>query len=395
MAALLQRQFILLSIVTAVLFIISGLTALGGNRSMFSSSTVQQATANVSSLALLSLISKEIPGLEETVQPEIDQESGSFTGFVFGMMTGINPGDLRSLLGRELPGLLTFDDARLVVAGKGTGPADLYVESPAPLRTVIDASPPDLDATPPTTDTETNTGQKTAAEKPPAPVANPTTSGKKVVFIYHTHNRESWLSEAKMNPETEAVDHETRNITLVGKRFAQELEDRGIGTEVNTEDFYSRVRHPLAYAESLKAVKAAVQQHREISYFFDLHRDNKPRSKTTVTINGKTYARVFFVIGMRNKNYEKNTQFARELHELIEKKYPGLSRGVTEKSDKGGNGEYNQSFSPGSLLIEIGGIANTLQECYNTAEALADVFSEYYWQAERASQQQPAKADKR
>jgi stage II sporulation protein P len=62
-----------------------------------------------------------------------------------------------------------------------------------------------------------------------------------------------------------------------------------------------------------------------------------------------------------------------------------LSRGVTGKGNKGSNGEYNQSISAGSLLIEVGGTGNTIEECYNSAAALADVFADYYWQAQRAS----------
>ncbi len=69
----------------------------------------------------------------------------------------------------------------------------------------------------------------------------------------------------------------------------------------------------------------------------------------------------------------------------MEKKYPGLSRGKLEKGAKTDHGEYNQSISPGSLLIEIGGTENTLQESLNTAEAIADVFAEYYWQAEKVT----------
>ncbi|WP_375143094.1 stage II sporulation protein P [Paenibacillus sp. D2_2] len=48
------------------------------------------------------------------------------------------------------------------------------------------------------------------------------------------------------------------------------------------------------------------------------------------------------------------------------------------KSAKQGNGEYNQSISPGSLLIEIGGTNNTPQESQRAAEALADVLAKYY-----------------
>jgi stage II sporulation protein P len=44
--------------------------------------------------------------------------------------------------------------------------------------------------------------------------------------------------------------------------------------------------------------------------------------------------------------------------------------------------------------MEIGGTSNTLQESLNTAEALADVFAEYYWQAEKVGKpltSEPAK----
>lgn len=43
------------------------------------------------------------------------------------------------------------------------------------------------------------------------------------------------------------------------------------------------------------------------------------------------------------------------------------------KGTNEGNGVYNQSVSAGSLLLEFGGTNNTLEECYNTAEAFTDV----------------------
>ena len=33
------------------------------------------------------------------------------------------------------------------------------------------------------------------------------------------------------------------------------------------------------------------------------------------------------------------------------------------------------------MLIEIGGVDNTFEEMYLTADAFADVFSEFYWDA--------------
>lgn len=85
-----------------------------------------------------------------------------------------------------------------------------------------------------------------------------------------------------------------------------------------------------------------------------------------------------FVIGGGNPAYKENKKFAEALHALLNKKYPGISRGVLLKSALQGNGEYNQSISKGSLLLEFGGINNTLQENLLSAEAFADVFAEYY-----------------
>jgi len=384
MAALIQRQFVLLSFVTAFLFVITGFMALSGNRVMVASTTIQQATSHISSLALIKLMGQEIPALTETVQAADGRETGSVASFMFELVTSIHPGDLRSLLGRELPGLLTIDDARIVVAGKGMTLDQLYVEYPTVPREEIEVPPV----------SQTGEGGKEQEEqadnKTPPAEPKPAANGKKLVFVYHTHNRESFISETKQDKGANQVDHPTRNITLVGRKLGEALKERGIGTEVNTDDIYQKLlnqglKYPLSYAESLKVVKAAAQRNRELNYFFDLHRDTAPRKQTTTVIKGKTYARILFVIGKRNKNHEQNEQFAKELHALMEKKYPELSRGVIEKGAKADHGEYNQSVSPGSLLIEIGGTENTLQECYNTAEALADVFAEYYWQAERVS----------
>jgi stage II sporulation protein P len=36
------------------------------------------------------------------------------------------------------------------------------------------------------------------------------------------------------------------------------------------------------------------------------------------------------------------------------------------------------------VLIEIGGIENTLEECYRTADILAEVIAEIYWESRDA-----------
>jgi hypothetical protein len=72
---------------------------------------------------------------------------------------------------------------------------------------------------------------------------------------------------------------------------------------------------------------------------------------------------------------------AKNIHEKVNKKYPGLSKGIYSKSSNG-NGEYHQSLNPNISLIEIGGVENTLEESYRTTDVLTDVIAELYRESE-------------
>ncbi|WP_159883250.1 stage II sporulation protein P [Paenibacillus puerhi] len=226
------------------------------------------------------------------------------------------------------------------------------------------------------------TETKSRTESPPASASvKPVCQGS--VYIYHTHNLESWKNVAGLTHGT-SYDDPKVNITLVGEHIGQQLQAKGISTIVGEDDFAEILKarnlsFGQSYAESRKAVNQIKESHPDLTYFFDIHRDaDVPRDKTTATISGLQYARILFVIGTGHPNYKENKQFAESLNERLNKKYPGLSRGVILKSAQQGNGEYNQSVSPGSLLLEVGGVNNTLQESLRTASAFADVFAEYY-----------------
>lgn len=203
------------------------------------------------------------------------------------------------------------------------------------------------------------------------------------VYIYHTHNRESWKSVAGSKSGS-SVDDAKTNITLVGQELGRILRQKGVPAITADDDVAGRLvlknlSYTEAYSESRKTIQKAQRLDPDLSYFFDIHRDaDVPYSQTTATIKGKKYARILFVIGTGNPRSEDNTAFAEELNRLLEKKYPGLSRGVLVKSAHHGNGEYNQSLSPNSLLLEFGGVNNTLEENKRTAAAFADVFAHYY-----------------
>ncbi len=197
-----------------------------------------------------------------------------------------------------------------------------------------------------------------------------------MVYIYNTHQTENYsykkYEEYNITP----------NVQMASYILREKLNKRGIPTLVETTNI-SDLLHANGwnYASSYKAsrflVEDAVKKYPTLKLIIDLHRDAIKKESSTIEINQKKYAKVLFVIGEENKNYEKNLSVAQKLNDSINAKYKGLSRGIMKKSGKNVNGIYNQDLSKNSILIECGGHENTLDEILNTLEILADVIQEY------------------
>ncbi len=224
-----------------------------------------------------------------------------------------------------------------------------------------------------------------------------TTGDRDVVYVYFSHNRESFLPYLQGVTNPNHAYHSQVNVTNIGDKLKEELEKGGIGTVVDKTDIEAKLKEKglsfaRSYQESRTVVEAAVTQNRDLTYLIDIHRDSRRKKDTTIEINGKTYAKLAFVIGGEHANYEKNLAFANELQKRFDSSYKGLSRGVFTKKGSGTNGKFNQDLSEKAILVEFGGVDNTFEELYNSAEILAEVISDYYWQAERVDQaeEQPA-----
>jgi stage II sporulation protein P len=377
------RQFTLYVMVGFIfLFVITSLGSYAQSKMNLTSLTLQKWTNHISPETLVNTLSMEIPALE-SYNKTMGIEAPNISNLLFEMVTSFNPKDPRTLIGSEIPGF-SFFYGQVIVSGEDGNYADIPIESAPPMEVLMAERKATLEDVPPDPPVK---GEKDKEVSPKL-----TTEGRNVVFIYHTHNRESWLPHVEGATSPNEAFHPEVNITLVGKRLSEELEKRGIGTYVDTTDIAQKLKEvnkpfSFSYHKSRQVVKEALAQQKDVTLMFDLHRDSQGKEKTTVKINGKSYARTFFVIGGRNKSYEKNQQFAEKLHKMLEKAYPGLSRGVYLKD--GGNGEYNQSLSENNLLVEIGGVENNIEESYRTASALADVIADFYWEAEKVNGKVP------
>ncbi|MDQ0058397.1 stage II sporulation protein P [Paenibacillus harenae] len=378
------RTFALLSFSSTLFFILIGLAGMAHQQSTADPvNSMKGFAATVSSGFFGDMLEMEMPAFRSS------SESGSLSSkqvskFLIRALTDINPNDPKSLLAGELPGM-NANDAILIRQGIGTdvevGPEDnTPIISEPETGTGSGGTPGGESSADPGTDPPTQATEPPAQDGGNKP-SEPTTGDDKVVFIYHSHNRESWFPE--LTEKMKDPNSTETNITLVGKRLAEKLEEEGVGALHSKTDYPTAIkgyRWELSYKYSMKTVKEAMASSKKLKFFFDLHRDSQKRKYTTIDIDGQSYAQVYFVIGHKNPNWKENEAFATKIHESLEKKYPGISRGIWGKTAATGNGEYNQSLASDSVLVEIGGVDNTLEESYRTADALAEVIGEIYWE---------------
>jgi stage II sporulation protein P len=347
-----RQMFVFLFLAAAVIFSFVGALAMVQAEQSLTGSDISRVTSHLSPQTLSMIMGESIPYLQERVQTAGLEEIISRTGFE--LMTSIDFRDPRTFLGKELP-LYALFDSEIDVASSDVDYTSIPIESPPP---------PDLDK------------QIMKAMEHPDQDQTSTDPGsikEKRVIIYNTHFWESYLPELHKKNADQATDL-NRNITLVSKHLAKQLEKMGIGA-VTTERKYTW--NSGAYVQSRKMVLSVLKQYKSITYMIDLHRDSRRRDKTTKVFDGKPYARLAFVVGKASSHFEDNLRLARRMHKRINELYPGLSRAVIIKErGNGNNGEYNQSLSPNSMLIEVGGVDNSFAEADRSIDVLAQVLAE-------------------
>ena len=162
----------------------------------------------------------------------------------------------------------------------------------------------------------------------------------------------------------------------------EKLNNNNIPTMVETNDITEFLRtNNWNYASSYKVsrilMEDAKNKNDSLMYFIDIHRDSVNKKISTINIDNKNYAKILFIVGLENPNYNENLALTESINDMFNRKYPNLSRGIYKKQGKGVNGVYNQDFNNKTILIEIGGEENTIDEVNNTVEAISIILTEY------------------
>jgi stage II sporulation protein P len=278
-------------------------------------------------------------------------------------LTGITPGDPRTVFATQLPHVTISEDDPV------PGGGELIL--PQPKTDIIVTRP------------------SSAPEHIDPEVAAAVGSGQPLVLIYHTHTQEAYLGpdfrERGLSHDDAFSPHLDRNVVGVGAEMARTLrESYGIEVIHVTDYFDMRpdggVTKLRAYVRSLQGVQPIVRANPQLRLIVDVHRDafpeSVPISRTVAAVGGEGQgARVMFVVGqgrpgLAQPYWEHNLQLAKKLNAWLEVYYPGLSRGIFKVDNR-----YNQHLGPGALLIEIGEVQNTVPQAKLSARIVADALA--------------------
>lgn len=205
---------------------------------------------------------------------------------------------------------------------------------------------------------------------------NPVDINNPIIYIYNSHQLENYSNK---NLDIYGI---TPNVLMASYILKEKLNTMGLSTIVETtnlSDFLNA--NGWNYASSYKASRLLIlnnmSKYNTLKYFIDIHRDSVNKEVATINIDNKSYARILFVVGLEHDNYQKNLDNINTLNKMFEKYYPGLSRGIYKKSGPGVNGIYNQDINEFTMLIEVGTSTNTIDEVFNTIEAISNVLYKY------------------
>lgn len=195
------------------------------------------------------------------------------------------------------------------------------------------------------------------------------------IYIYNTHQTEEYAPntflEGQVKPTVMMASYIMEDV-FIKNGYSTLVEERSISEQLKNNNW----KYYKSYDASRIYIDDTKNNNPTIEYFIDVHRDSLPKDKTTVEINNKSYAKTIFLIGTENPNYQENLDFVTKINDVLNEKYPNLSKGIYQKGGRGVNGVYNQDNSKHTMLVEIGGPDNTTDEVLNSTLAFCDAFLE-------------------
>ncbi len=187
---------------------------------------------------------------------------------------------------------------------------------------------------------------------------------KPIIYIYNTHQSENY------NPGTLKEYNITPTVYMASIMLQKALEKEGIYSvveETNMKDLLNinNWSYSNSYEASRLLIENVKKEHPSIKYFIDIHSHS---ISGTAEINDKVYAKLMFVVGLLNENYQSNESLIMRIQNYLTENYQNVMKNIYYVK----NGRYNQDLDPNIMLIEVGGKENKIDEVYNSINIIAE-----------------------
>lgn len=198
------------------------------------------------------------------------------------------------------------------------------------------------------------------------------------ILIYHTHTTECFLKSAdeigKSNTPSRTTNNKY-NVVRLGEALINNLKKYNIdvlhNTTIHDADYNS------SYIKSLNTLTGYVEKYSSLKMVIDLHRDaaSEGKLRAVQNINGKNVAELMFVIGtdakLNNPRWKENLKLAIKVQARLNEICPGIAKPIYVSKNR-----YNQHLLNGSVIVEIGGDGNVIDECVRSTSYLAQAIND-------------------
>ena len=197
------------------------------------------------------------------------------------------------------------------------------------------------------------------------------------VLILHTHGSEAYTmpeGQEYVSTGTFRTADGSVSVIRVGDEIAAALSQHGISV-LHDRALYDDPEYNGAYYRAEDAIEAYLEKYPSISFILDVHRDaledKAGHQYKVITREDPSCAQVSLVMGSSWEGWQENLKLAVAVQQHLTDQYPTLMRPVTVR-----NSDYNEYFTPGSLLVEVGAAGNSLDGALAAARLFAHGFAE-------------------
>lgn len=196
------------------------------------------------------------------------------------------------------------------------------------------------------------------------------------VLIVHTHASEAYTmpeGQSYVSTGNYRTSEASKSVIRVGDEMAAVLSSYGISV-LHDRTLHDDPAYNGAYSRSAATIAAYQEKYPSLTFILDVHRDAVEdaygNQYKLVSAEDPRMAQVAFIMGVNHEGWEENLKLAVAVQRTLVQDYPTLMRPIGLI-----HANYNQSMSPGCVLVEIGAAGNSLDEAIYAGRVFAHGFA--------------------